>query len=404
MTSEAHPMTQVRVLHDSAQSALKSGRLDDSRRLARETVQAAAAVFGPDSPDLANVLLTAAAAEEAAGDFRAAQTLADRAARVASPLVGADRADLLYLWVSIEVVCARLMVTLGEFALAEARLAAAMAAATRVLDHDDSAVLSIHNLRAITAKSAGRFADAEAHYMKVRAVLQAAPDVDEQALAVLLHNLGGLAHARGRFADGLVLAQRGLRLRVKAVGPDHPDVARDLNAIGALHYDAGETAAADAAYRQALEVFERTLGSDHYEVGMTCANLAVSTAAVGDATEAAQLYRRALTVLESSLGARHPDVALVQHNFAVLLANQGELDRSCELLAQAEASLALSLPTDHPRRIDVRSTIKDVSSRRARTGEPQANATTGDQGRGPSGLVDIAAGLGKTLGAVGFTR
>jgi tetratricopeptide (TPR) repeat protein len=313
---------QSAALHEAALTALHGGHLHDARRLADDAIRAARATFGADSPEVANVLLTAATAEEVAGDFRAAQTLAESAARVAAPFVDADRADLMSLWVSIEVVSARLLVTLGEFDAAETRMASALAAATRVLAGDDRVVLGIHNLRGIIGKYTGRFEDAEAHYMRVRAALEAQPDIDEQALAVLLHNLGGLEHARGRFADGLTYALRGLDLRIKAVGAHHPDVARDLNAVAALHQDAGEDAAAAAAARQALEIFEDTLGADHYEVGMTCANLAVSTAAAGDTIEARLLYLRALSILASHLGADHPDVAHVQRNFAKLPADE----------------------------------------------------------------------------------
>ena len=350
-------------LHDAALSALREGHLDDARRLSIEAVDATQAAFGPDSADLANVLLTAATAEEAAGEFRAALTLAERAALVAAPLVETDEADLMSLWVDIEVACGNLLATLGEFDRAETRLAATLSEATRVLAPDDIAVLSIHNVRGITAKFAGRFDDAQGHYMRVRATLEAQPDIDEQALAALLHNLGGLDHSRGRFADGLAHAQEGLELRIKAVGSDHPDVARDLNAIGALHHDAGDAAAAEGAYRQALNIFEQTLGSDHYEVGMTCANLAVSTAAAGDAAQARRLYERALTILESRLGDRHPDVALIQHNLARLLAEQGDLDGARELLTTAKTSLTSTLPEDHPRVLDLAATIEDLSSR-----------------------------------------
>jgi tetratricopeptide (TPR) repeat protein len=363
VTSDSQPVNTAVTLHDAALSALHDGRLGDARRLSTEAIEAAQAAFGPDSADLANVLLTAATVEQAAGDFRAALTLAERAARVAAPLIDTDEADLMSLWVDIEVECGHLLATLGEFDRAETRLAATLSAATRVLPPDDIAVVSIHNVRGITGKFAGRFDDAEGHYMRVRAAIEAQPDIDERALATLLHNLGGLDHSRGRLADGLAHAQEGLELRIKAVGPDSPDVARDLNAIGALHHDAGDAAAADAAYRQALDIFERELGSDHYEVGMTCANLAVSTAAAADAPEAARLYERALTILESRLGADHPDVALVQHSLARLLAEQGDLDGARDLLMRAKTSLTSSLPEDHPRVIDLAATIEDLSSR-----------------------------------------
>jgi tetratricopeptide (TPR) repeat protein len=307
--------------------------------------------------------LADAIAREEAGNFKAARELAERAARIANPLRDTGDDELMSAWVDIEVVCARLLSTLGAFESAEARLAAALAVAGPVLAHDNRSVVSIHNMRGIVAKYAGRFDEAEAHYERIRAVLEAEPVTDADALAGLLHNLGGLDHSRGRVAQGLAYAQRGLQLRIEAVGPDHADVARDLNAIGALHHDGGDTAAAVSAYRRALEILEKTLGPEHYEVGMTCANLAVSTAAGGDAAAARRLYERALQILDSTLGVGHPDVALVQHNFAVLLADHGDPGTAFDLLTQADTTLAAALPQDHPRRLDVLATVKTLSSR-----------------------------------------
>jgi tetratricopeptide (TPR) repeat protein len=308
-------------------------------------------------------MLTCAIAHEEAGDFAVAQVLADRAAGVAASLVGTDDVELMSLWVDIEVVRARLFSTLGAFELAEARLAAALVVARRVLADDDQCVLSIHNMRGVTAKYAGRFDDAEAHYGRMRAALDVEPVADKDALAGLLHNLGGLAHSRGHIAEGLAHARRGLQLRIEAVGPDHLDVARDLNAIGALHANGGDSVRADAAYQRALRLFEQTLGAEHFEVGMTCANLAVSTAAAGADSEARCLYERALDILQPRLGAAHPNVALVQHNLAVLLAKQGELAAAFDLLATADAVLAAALPPEHPQRVDLRATISDLSAR-----------------------------------------
>ena len=351
------------ILQHAALTALDAVHLDDARRLAGETITAATAAFGSDSPEVANVILTAAMAEEAAGEFRAAQTLAQRAAAVAAPLANTDEPELMSLWADIEVACARLLCTLGEFDRAEARLGSAARAAGRILARTDQSMLSIDNMRAVTAKYAGRFDQAEIHYRRIQSVLETQSPCDEGALASVLHNLGGLNHSRGRYAEGLAHAHRGLQLRVKAVGPQHPDVARDLNAIGALHHDAGDAVAADAAYRQALAIFERTLGPAHHEVGMTCANLAVAVAAAGDPEEARRLYDRALTILEASVGAGHPDVALVQHNLAVLLADQGNPEAALLLLERADAALATSLPAGHPRRVDLRMTVEELSAR-----------------------------------------
>lgn len=359
--AEPDSIDQVVALHDAALAALGQGDLDTARAHARAAVDAAVAVWGPNAPDVANVLLTCVAVEEEAGDFHSARQFADRAAAAATDFADSDEPELVALWVDTEVACARLSSTLGDFEGAERQLSAALASALRVLPADDETVLSVHNMRGITAKYAGRFEDAQKHYEAVRVVLEGRPEGDDAALATLLHNLGGLAHSRGHIAEGVAHAQRGLQLRIAAVGPDHPDVAKDLNALGALHFDAGASAAADSAYRRALAIFENALGPDHYEVAMTCANLAVSTAAAGHAAEARELYERALAILRSCVGPGHPDVGLVQHNMAVLLAEQGDHDGARELLISAEATLA-DLPADHPRRRDVQATLSGLSA------------------------------------------
>lgn len=327
--AESGPVCLAVAQHDAALAALARGRLQDARLLGAAAVDAAIATFGPDSPDLANVILTCADIEETAGDFGTARALAERAAGIAEPLAETCDPALMSLWVDIELMCARMLLNHAAFELADARLAAALRISRRILAADDHTVLSIHNLRGVTAKYRGRFDDAATHYEHIRVVLDVEPVRDRQALAVLLHNLGGLAHARGRIAEGLAHAQRGLEFRIDAVGDDDPDVACDLNAIGALHHDSGDTTAAVSCYQRALRIFESALGADHYEVGMTCANLAVSTAE-SDTTEARRLYERSLRILHSTLGTSHPDVALVQHNLAVLPAGAGDAESSSQ--------------------------------------------------------------------------
>jgi tetratricopeptide (TPR) repeat protein len=351
--------------HNAALEALDAGRVDDARRLSAIAAEAATAAFGPESPDLANVLLTCVDAAEFAGDHSAAQALAERAATVASPLAATDDTELMALWVDIEIAHARIFLAQGDFDQAEARLTDALLVASQVLADDDSSVLSIHDMRGVTAKHAGRFDDSAAHYARLRAVLDVEPVADEQGLAVLLHNLGGLAHSRGHVAEGLAHAQRGLKLRIGAVGEHHPDVAGDLNAIGALLQDAGDPQAAEAVYRRALRIFENTLGTDHYEVGMACANLAVTLAAASDPTEARHCYERGLRILQSTLSGTHPDVALVQHNLATLMASLGDLGTADRLLAEAEVAMTASLPPEHPRLLDLHATKAELRRHRS---------------------------------------
>lgn len=111
---------------------------------------------------------------------------------MAARLKDTDDAKSMSSWVDIEVACARMLSTLGAFEQAEARLAGALAVANRVLPTDHPCVVSIHNMRGVTAKYAGRFDDATAHYEQARKVLEAG--VDRAALAGMLHSLG--AHWR----------------------------------------------------------------------------------------------------------------------------------------------------------------------------------------------------------------
>jgi tetratricopeptide (TPR) repeat protein len=139
-------------LHAAAVSTLHAGRFEDSRRLAAHAVEAAAAAFGPQSPDMANVLLTAARVEEAMGAIAAALALANNAAQIALPLADTDDPGLMPLWVDIEIECAQLLLTLGNFDEAEARLSAAWRTAQRLLPAQDPCMIAIANVRGITAE------------------------------------------------------------------------------------------------------------------------------------------------------------------------------------------------------------------------------------------------------------
>jgi len=307
--------------HDQALGDLAAGRTASARDQVSRAVELLTSAVGASDPDVANILLTAASIEQAAGDLSAARLRAAEAVTAAGTW-GLEDADLVSLRFEAEVALATIDQALGDLDGAERRLLDALAVAGTAVAADRS-ILLLTNALGVTYKFAGRLDDAQRCYDQVYDLLHSGPDPDPVDLAGLFHNLAGLAHSRGDAANGIVWAERGIALRSGLGDTAALDLARDLGGLGALHHLAGNTEEARQAYAQAEAGFVAILGPGHHEVGVVLANRAALEAEVGDPTEALVLYRRALTSLTAALGSDHAEVVLVQANLRLLLSEQG---------------------------------------------------------------------------------
>ena len=271
---------------------------------------------GPESPDVAHVLL------ERSGTFLDLGRYADGLASIEEAILilrakrtGGDIARLRH----------QVFIHAGHVQVLHANYAGARKSFSRALRAAESQRLGGHavaralNGLGMVAKYTGRFLEGERLYRRALRESARAPGANGSLVATVLHNLAGLDHARRRFARAERWARRGLALRERDHGATATTTATDVAALAAIVHARGRHDEAAALYRRSLSTLRDRLGPDHFEVVFNVSQLAALEHARGRLVLSRRLYRQSLPRLERILGCDHPVVARVAANLAELL-------------------------------------------------------------------------------------
>lgn len=234
---------------------------------------------------------------------------------------------------------------LARYAEAEETLRDALNFAREHFGEEDRETSAARNLLGILYKYMAKFDEAEELY---RAALENLPDKESSLAAALYHNLGGLAHARGDFAAGEADARKAWEINSRLLGEDDPTTLADAAAYAGVLDGLGRYEESEPIYRRVLEAFEKIYGPEHYEIVVNLNNLAAVRYARGEVAEAESLFRRALAIKEKTLGANHPDTALTANNLGVLLHSLGRKEEARALFENALKVFEAQLDGGHP--------------------------------------------------------
>lgn len=237
----------------------------------------------------------------------------------------------------------------GEFELARARIAEAIAVALELLAAPaDEDLLELGGELGAAAHELGDSKDAERVF---RAVLESAErdfgashrhvHAALQALAGTLYTLGDLHGAR-------VLYERLIEARERSLPEGHPDLARARLGLAATLKMLGDLEGALEIEQRLLEDFERRLSADHPELLMLRQNLAGTLYGLGDLDAARTLYESVLEVRERSLPADHHDLQVVRKNLAMTVKALGDVQGALLLERQVLEVFERTLPAEHP--------------------------------------------------------
>lgn len=335
------PTDRAADIHARAMALQDAGDPQGARRAGLVALRLFERHAGRRHPDVANVNLELALAEEALGRYPEALQRVRRALAILGPLRGANELRCQAL-----TQLGSLHIARGEYGEAEVCYRRALVIARRT--RATAAAASALNGMGMVCKYTARFAEGKAFYLEALRLTQRAHGPRHPSVASILHNLGGLEHSRGQFARGEPFARRSVAVRLRALGPDHPHVAADQAALAAILAGRGKRREAEQLYRRAIQVYGKALGTHHWEVGFNLGQLAALYQADGRLRDAGRLYGQAMRRLTAALGPRHPVLAMVQWNAASLHRLQKRHARADELLRSACAILRTALGPDHP--------------------------------------------------------
>jgi CHAT domain-containing protein/Tfp pilus assembly protein PilF len=341
---QAQPTDDLVVLQGQAMQLFAAGRFREATQLSERAAALAEQRYGSDGLPLAFVLQSLAAAYMQQGLYAQAEPLYRRVIAIRERQLGPEHTDVGTSLYGL----ATLYVLQGRYVDAEPVYKRVLAIKQKALGPEHNEVgTTLFGLAALYVYQ-GRFAEAEPLYKRSLAIKEKALGPDHTEVGTTLHNLGVMYGLQGRFPEAEAIYKRVLAIKEKALGPDHPDVASSLYVLAQLYVTQQRFAEAEPLYQRALAIKERTYGPDHTEVGTTLYGLAVLYTVVGRYAEAEPLYKRVLAIKEKALGPEHTDVGSTLYGFAGLTAATVRFAEAEQLYRRAIAIKEKALGPDHP--------------------------------------------------------
>jgi len=236
---------------------------------------------------------------------------------------------------------------LGEYALAEPHLRAALAIRRRVLgdDHPDT-IVSVSKL-GVLLKQQGKLDEAESY---LRETLDAARRVfgdDHPNTLTSFGNLGSLLADQGKLDEAEPYLRDALDGARRILGDDHPDTLRSLNNLGLVLLAQDKLDEAEPYFRDALDGARRVFGDDHPNTFSSINNLGLVLQAQGKGDEAEPYLRDALDRARRVFGDDHPNTLKAVGNLASLFQKQGKFDEAEPYVREALDGDLRVLGNDH---------------------------------------------------------
>jgi tetratricopeptide (TPR) repeat protein len=296
----------------------------------------------------ADLLATLAGVEMSLGEYRVAQTLADREVTIRRRIVGEPDSLL------VQALDARgaALERLGNPDSAAAVFEEAVALGRRTLGENHPLVLTALNNLANQYARLGRDSAAEAVLRDVITIQRRALAPDAPDRVAPLNDLGLHLVIQGRYSEGVPLLREALRIAlVSDTGAQDPATAFSLDNLGMALREAGEYDEAEPLLRRGLALRLKTLGPRHRFMGDSYFSLGLLLALRGrgdDFAESDSLLHASLDVFRATLGPKHRAVAYALYALGVLALHRGDAPAAEGWLRQALA-IRRSTTGDAPR-------------------------------------------------------
>jgi serine/threonine protein kinase/tetratricopeptide (TPR) repeat protein len=168
--------------------------------------------------------------------------------------------------------------------------------------------------------------------------LQSASEGSRADLSATLSELANCHFYAGNYDISESLNQKILVMDRELYGERHPHIADDLINLGAIQYERGRYPEAERYYRQGLDITQSFYGKDHPATSSALTMLGRGLVAEGKLDEAAGILEQALAIQEKAYGKVHPRVAGTLNELGKISQRRGKLDE-----AEAELSRTVEI-------------------------------------------------------------
>jgi len=307
-----------------AASCDELNRVEDAERAYERSLERLEQMFGPDHPEVTELLAVMASSYRMHGEWQKAEFCYCRALAFAHRFYGPSSIPVSYYYNGL----AELYRSQGDLQHAQALYQRALQIVEQVLGMKHPECATYLNNLAELSRVQGLLAEAEPLYKRALAIDEAAFGDRNPTIAIRLNNLAELYRDQGLLDQALPLCERALAIDRAALGSSHPNIATYYNNLAGMHKACGNFEQAEEYYNKALAIDEKELGSEHPDVAIYLNNLAGLYKLQGRLEDAEPLYLRALRINEEALGEDHTDIAIYYNNLALLYKAQGRLDEA----------------------------------------------------------------------------
>ncbi|MBR9973248.1 tetratricopeptide repeat protein [Magnetospirillum sulfuroxidans] len=377
-----HPRTLDAKLA-AATPLLNAGRLNDADKIAQDTCPRYQAQFGADHPATAKCLSLQASTARALGNLDQAATAITQAvavlrvtnppgeaanldARLEAARIAVKRGDAAQARALLEGVIAEagtakdlsrviaaktdladVLVTIGEYAAAEATIRQVVEANTQAYGPNHPATVSALSSLGSVQRQQGNLREAEATFQDAHDRFLKVLGPDHQFTIIAANNLGEILEKSGLFDRAEPLLRDALEGSRKAFGDDHPNTVIGMNNLALLHESQGEFDKAEALYKSALAIHTRRLGAKHPNTIAFANNLAYLHMLQGNYEQAASEFTQVVAEWTRLNGPTHIDTLKAQNNLGRALMGQGKLAEAEPILTKTLAARRQSLGERH---------------------------------------------------------
>ncbi|KAL9561423.1 hypothetical protein ACKAV7_014778 [Fusarium commune] len=251
-------------------------------------------------------------------------------------------------WAYLLTNCARYMLTIGNYGVAENLSRKAVNTRSKVLgeEHPDT-LTSMANL-ASTYWNQRRWKEAEELQVAVLETSKRTLGEEHPNTLTSMANLASTYWNQRRWKEAEELQVAVLETSKRTLGEEHPDTLTSMANLASTYWNQGRWKEAEELQVAVLETRKRTLGEEHPDTLTSMANLASTYRNQGRWKEAEELQVAVLETSKRTLGEEHPDTLTSMSNQAILWRDHGRVEDAHALMRNCVVIRQRVLGTDHP--------------------------------------------------------
>lgn len=304
-----------------------------------------------DEKGLADIVYTLSAVRRLAGDYVAADTLAQQAVELRRRLYGTETTE----FANALGVLAEARRLRGDYATAESLYREMLGIRRRLLPPGHRDIGDNLNNHALLLLARGEYAAAEAMHREALALLRALPPAGEHfEVSNSMGNLALALTAQGKHAAAETLLVAALAQRRRMFGIDEPRTLYTQKNYGAVLHALGRDAEAQTVLEDALRLMRGRLADDHPTVADGLASLALVLSARGAHVSARATAARAHAAYLARVGPAHRTTLEARRTMGIVAAAGGDRAAAESLLVSAYDGLRQLLGPDHPSTVRTR--------------------------------------------------